>query len=99
MSDDNIYTLQQENKRLKTILESAYRFKKWAFNVMAKNGIAFVSEDFTDDELTADPNSCACPFCGQIDPRKEKACDWQKCSSCGHQMRKNSFSLPRWKGT
>jgi hypothetical protein len=104
MSDNlaALKTCQAENDRLRKLLQDARAFKQWSFKTMKDANIAFVKpetqEDYTSTELSADPNSCMCPFCGQIDDRKESTCDWQKCSSCGHGMRKNNFSLPRLQG-
>jgi hypothetical protein len=101
MSNEDILKLKAQIKQLTATVEAATRFKRWALDAMAKSGLAFVKppqEDYTNDVLTSDPNSCVCPFCGQIDLLKTATCDMQKCSACGHQMKKNVFSLPRWKG-
>jgi hypothetical protein len=95
---------------LEKTLAQAQKFKAWAMDQLSRAGIAFVqpgtgqsgqakSEDYTNDEIAFDANSCVCPFCGQIDKRVEDSCDLQKCSvmTCGHQMRANRWSLPHLK--
>lgn len=97
--DDEFKTLRLKIANLEDTVRKALIFKKWALNELKKANIVFVkepTEQYSKDELTCDPNSCVCDFCGQIDARKEVRCELQKCSrpNCGHTMSKNQFSLP-----
>jgi len=91
---------QQENDRLRKLLQQAQAFKQWSFKTLKDNNIAFVApqtqEDYTSVELGADKKTCACPFCGQIDALTESECPMQKCSKCGHGMRRNAYGQARW---